>query len=89
MLWSNFDQPSPNGKVHHYYRYVWMIVFVVHTVVYPSPNFKNCFMTFSKLINLNYFNFHFFTLDGNMLSGSFEDFEDYFRDLIEKRCDSN
>jgi len=56
--WGNFGQPDTPGKVHHCSMFSPFMDNGSHCVSLVSQNFRNCLITFSRLIDLNYFLSH-------------------------------
>lgn len=98
--WGNFGRPATPGKVLHCSMFLPFVNNGSHCGLLESQSFRNGFITFSRLIDLNYFLSHLFL----NFFGSRHDvrlFEDllvyftlsgrsYLRDfLIANRCGSN
>ncbi len=92
--WGNFGRPATPGKVHHCSMFSPFVDNGSHCGSLESQSFRNGFITFSRLIDLNYFLSHlflnffgsqqdllvYFTLSGRSYLSDF---------LIANRCGSN
>ncbi len=58
--WSNFGRPATPGKVHHCSMFSPFVDNGSHCGSLESQSFRNGFITFSRLIDLNYFLSHLF-----------------------------
>ncbi len=58
--WGNFGRPVTPGKVHHCSMFSPFVNNVSHCGSLESQSFRNGFITFSRLIDLNYFLSHLF-----------------------------
>ncbi len=58
--WGNFGRPATPGKVHHCSMFSPFVDNGSHCGSLESQSFRNGFITFSRLIDLNYFRSHLF-----------------------------
>ncbi len=58
--WGNFGRPATPGKVHHCSMFSPFVDNGCHCGSLESQSFRNGFITFSRLIDLNYFLSHLF-----------------------------
>ncbi len=58
--WSNFGRPATPGKVHHCYKFSPFVDNGSDHGSLESQSRRNCFITLSRLIHVNYFVSHLF-----------------------------
>ncbi len=88
--WGNFGRPATPGKVHHCSMFSPFVDNGSHCGSLESQRFRNGFITFSRLIDLNYFLSHLFLAFEDLLVYFTLSGRSYLSDfLIANRCGNN